>query len=419
MTDKKPRLHYGWIIFICCCLTTMVSLGFCSSVKGLYLPVITEQLSIPRSLYSITDSCRYIVVSVMNLQFGRLVEKYSPRKLTALGFLALILSCLLYSAAQHVAVFYLGGCFLGLGLAWTSTTMVGYFVEKWFSKAKGTIMGIVLAANGIGGAVASQILTPMIYSAREDGWRLSYRLSALILLAVGILVVIFLRNDPSEKGLKPLGADAAAKKKRGSDWEGISAKEAFKKGYTYAAIVFIFLIGFCLQGCQACSSAHFKDIGFDPVILANMVSIQSIGMAFSKTASGFFYDRFGLRVSMLICNIGALIAFAVISLAGPEMAAAPYVYAVAFAFGLPLETIMIPLVASDLYGKKDYAHMMGILVSVSTMGFFLASPIVNLFYDTFGTYRPAFIGSAVLMLVITIGFQIVITIARKERTDAK
>ena len=118
----------------------MVALGFCSSPFSLYLPVVTEQLEIPRSVFSLTNSFRYIVVAVMNLLFGMLVKKISPRLMTAFGFIALIASLLIYSAATNVVVFYVGGCFLGLGLAWTTTTMVGYFVEKWFTNSKGTIM---------------------------------------------------------------------------------------------------------------------------------------------------------------------------------------------------------------------------------------------------------------------------------------
>lgn len=112
----------------------------------------------------------------------------------SLGFLSLIASCLLYSLADSVYLFYLGGCLLGLGLAWTTTTLVGYLVDRWFAERKGTVMGIILAANGLGGAAASQIISPLIYGSRADGWRSAYRLTALLLAAVGVLVVLFIRQ---------------------------------------------------------------------------------------------------------------------------------------------------------------------------------------------------------------------------------
>ena len=414
---KKPakKLHYGWVIFVCCFVMVMVALGFCSSCRSLYLAAITENMGIPRSLYSITDSCRYVVVAVMNLLFGTIVQRRSPRKLVAYGFLALIISCLLYSFATHVFVFYIGGCFLGLGLAWTTTTMVGYFVEKWFTKSKGTIMGIILASNGIGAAVASQVLSPMIYNAAGDGWRSSYLFTAALLTVVGVVVVFLLRDKPEEKGLEPLGQNAVAKAKRGAKWEGISAKEAFSRPYTYLAFVCVFLAGFCLQACSGCASAHMKDIGFDPTLIANVLSIHSLLLAGAKMLTGISFDRFGLRVTLLICNVFSVLALLVLAFMSPESAAMPYVYSFAIAFGLPLETVMLPLIASDLYGQKDYSKLMGIFVSVNTMGYFFGSPAINLVYDKLGTYVPAFYGGIAVMLVSAIGMQLVITAAHKGR----
>lgn len=397
----------------------MIALGFCSSVKGLYLPVITENLNIPRSIYSITDSCRYVVVAVMNLMFGALVKKYSPRKLVALGFLALIASCLLYSFARHVVVFYIGGCFLGIGLAWTTTTMVGYFVEKWFTKSKGTIMGIILASNGIGAAIASQVLTPMIYSASDqDGWRTSYRFTALLLLIVGFVVVFLLRDKPEDKGLEPMGANAVAKEKRGAKWEGISSEEAFRKPYTYFALFFVFLVGFCLQGCSGSSTAHMKDVGFDPSLIANALSLNSLVLAAAKMLTGICFDKFGLRVTMLFCNVCSVIALIALVFMDGSSTALPYVYSIIMPFGLPLETVMLPLIASDLYGQKDFSKLMGIFVAVNTMGYFVSSPVINLVYDRLGSYRLAFLGGIVVMVVAAVGMQIVITTVHKQRSAA-
>ena len=71
---------------------------------------------------------------------------------------------------------------LGLGLAWTTTTMVGSIVHRWCPAHAGKIMGQILAANGVGGAVATQIVTPIIYAPGDAfGYRNAYKLVALIL----------------------------------------------------------------------------------------------------------------------------------------------------------------------------------------------------------------------------------------------
>jgi MFS family permease len=129
--------------------------------------------------------------------FGSMVHRYGTKKLICTGFISLILSCLAYSVATNVFVIYLGGCLLGIGLSWTTTTMVGCVVNKWCKENKGTIMGLVLCSNGLGGALAAQIVSPIIY---EDGnvfgYRNAYRLVALILLVVLFLIVVFFKEQP-------------------------------------------------------------------------------------------------------------------------------------------------------------------------------------------------------------------------------
>ena len=161
---KISPQRYRWVIVAASFLMVFVCLGFCSSSKSLYLAAITEALGIKRSLFSITDSCRYIATAVVNLFFGALCARFGCKRLIAAGFACLIASMLLYAYAPNIYLFYLGGVLLGLGLAWTTTTMVGSIVHRWCPAHAGKIMGLILAANGIGAAVATQIVTPVSYT---------------------------------------------------------------------------------------------------------------------------------------------------------------------------------------------------------------------------------------------------------------
>ena len=55
--------RYRWVIVAACCLLSFSGLGFCSGTRGLYLPAITEATGIRRSLFSISDSCRYVTTA--------------------------------------------------------------------------------------------------------------------------------------------------------------------------------------------------------------------------------------------------------------------------------------------------------------------------------------------------------------------
>ncbi|MBQ6646324.1 MAG: MFS transporter, partial [Clostridia bacterium] len=145
--------YYKWVVVAACCLLSFSGLGFCSGTKSLYLAAITEATGIKRSLFSISDSCRYVTTSVVNLFFGFLLARYGAKKLIAAGFLSLIAFALIYAHATTAWAFYLGGVMLGLGMSWMGTAMIGHVIGAWFHDNRGTIMGIALAANGLGTAV--------------------------------------------------------------------------------------------------------------------------------------------------------------------------------------------------------------------------------------------------------------------------
>ncbi len=394
-----------------CFLMVLITLGFCSSNKGLYLSAITQALGLKRSLFSVNDSIRFITSAAVSFFFGTMIRKYGPRKLIAAGFVSLICSVLLYSVSNNIPGFYLGGALLGFGLAWTTTSMVGYLIGKWCPDNRGTIMGFVLAANGIGGAAAAQIVSPIIYQeGNAFGYRSAYRLVALILLITGILVVSVIREPESAADMT-----APGKKRRGRQWIGISYEEAKRSTYFYIAVASVFLTGMVLQSVNGVGAAHMRDAGLDPAYVANVWSIHSLVLAGAKFFTGFLYDKKGMRITILSCQILAIAAiismiFVGTSPAGKAMAA---FYCVISSFALPLETIMIPLIASDLFGEKAYAKIMGILLAFNTAGYAVGSPLTNLVYDRTGSYVPMFYVLIALMAAVIVFFQTALRKAEK------
>ena len=132
----QSSTSYRWVIVSVCCLMVLTVLGFCSSSKSIYISPVCEALGISRSAFSINDSCRYIATAVVNIFFGALISKFGAKKLILAGFVSLITSMLIYAQSTNIIGFYIGGIFLGVGLSWTTTTMVGSVVNKWCKKIR-------------------------------------------------------------------------------------------------------------------------------------------------------------------------------------------------------------------------------------------------------------------------------------------
>ncbi|MBR5738972.1 MAG: MFS transporter, partial [Lachnospiraceae bacterium] len=294
------------------------------------------------------------------------------------------------------------GAFFGTGLAWTTTTIVGYITENWFTNSKGTMMGIILAANGLGAFISEPIITKLIYG--MDGsltgmaarWRLAYVVCAVLFLVVGIIVTLLVRDRPEEKGLKPLGQDKV-KKNRGLSWTGYEMKEIFRKPFFYISGFCTFAIGFTLQSLASTAKPHMYDLNFSSDFVIPVFMIGSIVLLIAKMTFGILYDRFGIRPTFGICSLAAAIALLALTLLSPERSWLAYVYALIGEWGYPLETVMIPLLVSQLFGRKSYSHVLGYFLALNYLGYAVGVVVTNYLFDLMGTYRQILF---VLMLVM-------------------
>ena len=414
MTLLKKKLEYKWVIVAACFTMIFAGLGFCSGTKGIFLAPVTEALQIPRSMYAINDSLRFLSTAGLNLFFGALVMKFGPRKLIGCGLMMLVCSMLAYSFAENVYMIYLGGILLGAGLTFAGTTMVGYVVNIWCKESRGTVMGAILCANGLGSAVAAPVLTPIIYTDDPFSYRTAYRMIAITLFVVTLVIIAVFRDAPNKGEQLP---QVSKKKAKGNIWTGISLKEALKKPYFYLGAVCVFMTGMILQGVNGVSSAHFKDVGHDPSFVAIVVSVHALSLAAFKFLVGVFYDKKGLRTTMLICDVAAVVMIGLLAAAttGPLGQGLALGYGIISSLALPLETIMLPLIATDLFGEKDYPKLLGILVSINTAGYALGAPLSNLCFDMFSNYRPIFLVYVGLMAAVAALFMVVLSMAKKQR----
>lgn len=413
MKSVKNSFEYKWVIVFISCLMVFCVLGFCSSANSMYITPITEALNISRASYSVTTGIRYITTALVNIFFASLIYRFGEKKMIIAGFASLIMSTFIYSISTSVMVFALGSIFLGIGLSFTTTAMVGTVVNKWCAKNKGTIMGIALASNGIGAALARVILTPIINSGDPFGYRNAYRLVILILAAAALIMLIFFRNEP-----KGTTIERTAPKKKG---RATLDKSVFKKPYFYVALVCIFLTGLVLQSVSGIADPHFKDKGIETAIITVTLSIHSIVLSLSKFATGFIYDRSGLRAASGVCYCAAIIAMLSLVFVGHETygTTLAFVYSVLSSVALPLETIMLPIFARELFGDHGFNSALGIFVSVNTAGYAVGGTIANLIFDATGSYDVWILIATGLIAAVFITMNAVISASSRDRVHSE
>jgi len=415
MKLNRSRLDYKWVILVVCFLMEFICLGFCSSNVGLYTVPITSALNIDRLTYTYWSSIRYAVQVIVALYFGALINRFGIKKMAFVGMVSLTGATVIRAVATNVWHIYLAGAMHGLGIVFCGGTMAGTVIRRWFKKDIGKYTGIVMSANGVGGAIAAQIISPIINNVETFGYRNAYWLSAIISLAVSVIVLFFLRDNTSNE---PIVTNNKKKKvPRGTLWSGIEYADVKKKAYFYIGAVLIFLTGISLQSIGSITIVYMTDLGINPAFIATTATVSSLVLTFSKFGVGAVYDKWGLRVALLMCQLAALGTFVLKGLLtnsalGLVMAMTASVLS---CIALPLETVMIPLLTNDLFGTASYNKVLGIFIAMNSLGLCLGSPLGEALRKLTGDYRFCFWFFAAVLVGVIVVFQFVLRTARKDK----
>lgn len=409
---KVRKSSYKWVVAAICFLVLFIGLGFCSTAKTIYIEPITKAFGFPRSAFTVNDSFRYITVTIVTLFFDMLVRKLGTKKLLLIGIACYIVSSLIYAFAGSLPLFYLAGIFLGLGVSWTSTTMISVIINKWFTKNKGTVLGVIFASNALGSAVAIYLTTPIIYNGGAFGYKNAYLLTTLLLVLLLIITAIFYKEKTLSK-IEDL--DRKDIKNTQNVFKGFEYKQLIKMPSFYAIVISVFFITMSQIGVV--TTPHFIDIGFDPSFAATVTAVSNITLALFKILVGFFYDKFGIKITVNFCLISSLFAklllFIITPTDGGKVLA--ILFGVLNSLGVTMETVMLPIIALALFGEISFNKTIALLTSICAAGFILASPILNIPFDVTNSYKLSFIFVCTIATIVLIAMNFAMADLIKKR----
>jgi len=106
---------------------------------------------------------------------------------------------------------------------------------------------------------------------------------------------------------------------------------------------------------------------------------------------------------------------ALILLATVTSFAAALIAAVIFAMALPIVTIIIPLLASSLFGYQAQAEYNGIFIAMVSAASIVANPVSDAIFDKIGSYSPVFFVAAALTVPLMGMYLLMYRHADKDR----
>ncbi len=416
-TITKPcqRYFYGWIIVAVCLLALVVSNGLSIGGIPVFYKFVQNDMvtngSVPpdriQSIYGYAPAITFLLAGFLGPLAGYLLQKKSAKALMVVGCIILGSGLLVYSQANSVALVYLAHAMLGASLAFVGVLVCTVLVSNWFSKRRGTALGIVLTGTSFGGVVVPQIATPLI---QEYGWQTAMAgVSTLVWLVLLPAVIFLIKNRPSDVGSFPDGIDASAAD--GSmvrdSGTGMTFSEALRTpifwlfGIT-AALIFYTIFVVTQQLNLYLQSPR---IGFTPSQAAGVQSLLFGLSVVGKFLYGFLSDRFAISKVMLFS--AAIMVLSTLTFLFFNSVTI-YVFAVLFGLNYGGMFVLLQLMVAEHFGVKEYGKILGAVILIETLGASSGTIITSKIADADGgDYTRAFYS---LILITSLSFVSTLTI---------
>jgi sugar phosphate permease len=279
------------------------------------------------------------------------------------------------------------------------------------------VLGTVSAASGLGGSVLCLAQTAVME--KFGTWRASFMLCGIGILLGGVLIFLFIRNEPKEMGLSPYGAgeEITGKKKKISQnaKKGLTMKNLFRRPSFYMMIFLTFLSCSCVYVAFLVILPFFEDQGFSKEQASYLNSYLLLALAASKFVMGIIIDRIGAKKVTFIFHI--FVSLGLVLLCVSKSLIVGIIALTAFAIGIPLITINIPLLSFTLFGYKSQAQYTGIFMGMISAASMITNIITNHLFDTFHTYSYGFLVAAALSLLLMGGYWLLYRMVEKDPTE--
>lgn len=397
--NKKPKLHYCWIILIGTCIMMSVGFGMCLNSVGVFLPFVADSLGVTKGQVSYYMTIQGFGMIIGMYLAGKLIPRKNIKILLSIATILMAVCFFILSGGTHLYHWYIVAIPLGISVAFIAPLPISILISNWFEKKRGLASGIAFAFSGITGSILSPLATKMISA---FGWQTTYRFYGLLALVFMLPTAIFLLvNSPEKKGLLPYGVDTselhkAEKKKAVPVSYGTSLKDALHMPIFYTSIL---LAGFLsiAGGFSQQFPNHAVTMGMGAEFGSYLVSICMMMQLVANVPLGILCDKIGVRLSATLYSAvggaGALL------LATAGTAPLMYLGCAMYGIGICQTMVISPQVAREIFGKKDYGQINSIVMMCFALFGAFSHTVYASIADARGSYALSLALASIFYLV--------------------
>lgn len=395
------RIHRAWAVAGVTFLVLLASAAFRSSY-GLMLVPIESDLGWTRAATSLAVSVNLVFYGLTAPFAAALMERIGVRRVA-------VAALLLIAAGTGLTVFMtqpwqlvlLWGVVAGLGVGATALVFGALITNRWFVQRRGLVMGLLGAAFSTGQLI---FLPTLAHLVDDHGWRSASVLISAMALALVPLVIMVVRDRPSDIGELPYGATEAVPEDpptQGAARRAVTVlAEAGRAPVFWVLAGTFFVCGWTTNGIV---STHFVPTGHDhgmaATTAASMLAVVGVFDIIGTIGSGWLTDRYDPRILLGVYYLLRGVALAAVPIIlGP--AVEPSLLVVMMFMGLDWVATVPPTatLCRTFFGPERGAIVFGWVFAAHMIGAAVAATLSGILRDTTGSYSSSWWLAAVLAI---------------------
>jgi len=416
---KKTQFLYGWIVVICCTLLAFSVNAMGNNALSFYVASISETFKVNRATTNFAlFTMGLLTRTILGLFFGKLATRFGVKRLMIVGLVFVMAGYMAYTFSSSIVMIGLGSALYGIAHAIGTLSSYNVIINNWFTKNKGLVLAILNTAVGVGGMVINPLVSGWI---DHYGWNQSFLYTAMLIAAIAIPSLIFIRESPRKTDQPDPGAQQTMSNNSSNNIDAepkstmLTVKKALHVNRFWLLAAVQLLIGLSIGPCFSNAIPALRALGVDPQLVSNVLSVLiAFGIAIGHVTSGLLFDKFGLG-SLMNAAVGivsaGMVCMGFLNAHSPVPLLIFTVMCIGYGNALSLGTLSHMINSVFAAERKDFSGLFGCLFAIQNIGIMIGSPISGVFYDKTGSYQMAYWLSVALLVIMLILLRVALRLA--------
>jgi MFS family permease len=413
----RSRVFHGWWIVLVALVAMFAATLTGGSGFSIFVLPMAQELGWARATLAGALSLGTLLGALSAPIFGRLVDRYGGRVMltaTGLGLAATLVPIAWVHTPLFFYLCYSSARLIDMGLLNTAATTA---VANWFIRLRGRALGLTMAGNALGVAIATPLAQWMIVT-----W--NWRVAWLVLSLTGVLLLTplawwLVRRRPEDLGLYPDGdtrprrveGDAQPPREQTStDW---SLRAALRTTTFWLLVVSSACTTISVAGLSFHQAPILVGNGLAPSTVAGLVGLYGLAWAGGSVLWGLVAERVPARFALLGTNL--LIGACMLGVTQVADVSAGIAFATVYGLMNGGKETIDALVWANYYGRRSLGAIRGmsrpLIVGANAGGGLVA----GLAYDTLHSYDLVM----TVFALLAIGGGFVALLARPPRAPSR